>query len=348
MKMKFADELEEVVKREEMPLSVVREILSGEVIGILGYGPQAQGQGLNLLDNGFSDTIIGVRKGRSFDKALADGWKEGVNLFSAEEAAERGTIVKYLLSDAAQKENWEKIKPHLHEGDALYFSHGFSIVFNHLTGVVPPDYVDTIMVAPKGSGKSLRDDFVNKKGINSSYAVHHDHTGRATKRTQALGMAIGSGYLFETTFEKEVYSDLTGERCVLMGLIQGAFSAQFEVLRKMGHSTSEAYNETCEEFHRSLSPLTAENGMDWMYENCSTTAQRGALDWSKKFNSVLKPVIQSCYDSVKSGREAEIVLAANSDPQYREKLGVELADLKNSELWRAGVGVRALRAENQK
>lgn len=338
---------EQVVTREEYPLEKAREIMKDETIAVIGYGVQGPGQALNLRDNGFN-VIVGQRKGgRSWEKALADGWKEGETLFEIEPALERGTVIQYLLSDAGQIEKWPLVKSKLKPGDALYFSHGFAVTYAEQTGIVPPDNVDVILVAPKGSGTSLRRLFVAGKGLNSSFAVHRDFTGKARDRTIALGIGVGSGYLFETDFKKEVYSDLTGERGSLMGAIQGLFAAQYDLLRRRGHSPSEAFNETVEEATQSLYPLVAENGMDWMYANCSTTAQRGALDWWKKFRDAVTPVMEDLYDSVASGEEARITIEANQKSTYREGLEKELDELRNSELWQTGAAVRKLRPENK-
>lgn len=337
---------EQVVTREEYPLEKAREILSEETIAIIGYGVQGPGQALNLRDNGFN-VIVGQRSpSKSWDKAIQDGFVPGETLFSIEAAAEKGTIIQYLLSDAAQIAVWPSLKEHLSPGKALYFSHGFGITYSERTGIIAPENVDVILAAPKGSGTSLRRLFLEGKGLNSSFAVHQDATGRARERVIALGIGIGSGYLFETTFKKEVYSDLTGERGSLMGAIQGLFAAQYEILRAKGHSPSEAFNETVEEATESLYPLVAENGMDWMYANCSTTAQRGALDWWKKFRDAVKPVFTELYESVESGHEAQLSIDSNSKSDYREKLEVELDELKNSEMWRAGKVVRSLRPKN--
>jgi len=347
-RINFGGVWEDVVTVEEFPLSKAREVLKNEIVAVIGYGVQGPGQALNMRDNGLR-VIVGQREGgESWQKAIADGFIPGETLFSPEEAARRGTIVQYLLSDAGQKAMWPKIKECLNEGDALYFSHGFSIVYKEQTGVIPPPYVDVIMVAPKGSGRTVRTNFLDGSGINSSYAVFQDYTGRALERTLALGVAIGSGYLFPTTFEKEVYSDLTGERGVLMGCLAGVMEAQYNLLRKHGHSPSEAFNETVEELTQSLIRLVAENGMDWMYANCSTTAQRGALDWKDRFRKAVEPVFDELYESVVSGKETEIVLKANSAPDYREKLRQELDLIKNSEMWQAGAAVRALRPERRK
>ncbi len=347
-KLNFGGVEENVVTRDEFPMSKALETLKDETIAIIGYGVQGPGQALNLRDNGFN-VIIGQRKDSpTWQKAINDGWVEGETLFEIEEAASKGTIIQYLLSDAAQIAVWPEIKPHLTAGKALYFSHGFGVTYADRTGIVPPTDIDVILVAPKGSGTSLRRLFLAGKGLNSSYAIYQDATGKAKERVVALGIGVGSGYLFETDFRKEVYSDLTGERGSLMGAIQGLFEAQYNELRKRGHSPSEAFNETVEELTESLMPLVAENGMDWMYANCSTTAQRGALDWRHKFRDAVAPVFSELYESVASGHEAQRSIDSNSQTDYRQKLEVELSELRNSEMWQAGAVVRSLRPDRNK
>lgn len=344
----FGGVIEEIVTRDEFPIEKARQVLKDEIVAVLGYGVQGPAQALNMRDNGIN-VIIGQRQDTpSWDKAVQDGWVPGATLFSLEQAAERGTIVQYLVSDAAQMMMWQRIKPHLKRGNALCFSHGFAIVYSDQTGVVPPDLVDVILVAPKGSGTSVRANFLAGSGINASYAVHQDATGRARERTLALGIAIGAGYLFPTTFRNEVYSDLTGERGVLMGALAGVMEAQYNLLRQHGHSPSEAFNETVEELTQSLIRLVDKNGMDWMYANCSTTAQRGALDWRHEFRRAVEPVFERLYASVAAGEQTRIVLQANSAPDYKAKLAAELREMRESEMWRAGAAVRALRPENWK
>ena len=344
-KIDFGGVVEDVVTREEFPLEKAREVLKDEVVAVLGYGVQGPAQAMNMRDNGIQ-VIVGQRQGtKNWDKAIADGWVPGETLFSIEEAAERGTVVQYLLSDAGQRSQWPNIVETLNEGDLLYFSHGFSITYKDQTGVIPPPHVDVALVAPKGSGTSVRRNFLDGSGINASYAVQQDATGKAEERTLALGIAIGAGYLFPTTFENEVYSDLTGERGILMGALAGVMEAQYNELRKHGHTPSEAFNETVEELTQSLIRLVGENGMDWMYANCSTTAQRGALDWKDKFRDAVAPVYSTLYQSVVDGEETRIVLEKNSDPNYRENLEKELKTMRESEMWQAGAAVRSLRPE---
>ena len=339
----FGGVKENVVLREEFPLNKALKVLENKTIAVIGYGVQGPGQALNLRESGFN-VIVGQRKGgKSWEKALKDGWNEGESLFEINEASRRADVIMYLLSDAGQIDSWKIVKSNLKEGKTLYFSHGFGVTFNEQTGIVPPKNVDVLLVAPKGSGTSLRRLFLEGKGLNSSYAVYQDFTGKARETALALGIGIGSGYLFETDFEKEVHSDLTGERGILMGALAGMFEAQYNVLRKNGHSPSEAFNETVEELTQSLMPLVAENGMDWMYANTSVTAQRGALDWKNKFRDAASPVFEELYKSVVSGREAARVITEGSKPDYREKLEKELDEIKSSELWKAGAAVRQLR-----
>jgi ketol-acid reductoisomerase len=347
-KINFGGVEEDVITVEEFSLDKARDVLKDETVAVIGYGVQGPGQSANMKDNGIN-VIVGQSKEfkNDWDRAVKDGWAPGKTLFDIEEAAKQGTIIQMLVTDAAQKMIWPTIKRCLNPGDALYFSHGFSIVYKDQSQVIPPDNVDVIMVAPKGSGTSVRRNFLAGNGINSSYAVFQDYTGRAWERTIAVGIAIGSGYLFPTTFEKEVHSDLVGERGVLMGCLAGVMEAQYNVLRKNGHSPSEAFNETVEELTQSLIRLVDENGMDWMYSNCSATAQRGALDWRHKFREAVAPVFEALYKSVISGRETEIVMKANSAPDYKERLRKELDEIKNSEMWRAGAAVRKLRPSNR-
>lgn len=343
-KLKFGGVEENIITREEFPLSKAREILKDEIVAVIGYGVQGPAQSLNMKDNGIN-VIVGQAPEfqNDWDRAVNDGWVPGETLFPLEEAARKATVIQYLVSDAAQRDVWPKLKSCLNDGDALYFSHGFSITYKEQTGVIPPDNVDVILVAPKGSGTSVRRNFLAGTGINSSYAIFQDFTGKAKDRTIALGIAIGSGYLFPTTFENEVYSDLTGERGVLMGALAGIMEAQYDVLRENGHSPSEAFNETVEELTQSLIRLVDENGMDWMYSNCSATAQRGALDWLPKFKKASLPVFRELYQRVRKGEETKVVLARTGHPNYKAELDAELKQMRESEMWNAGAQVRKLR-----
>jgi ketol-acid reductoisomerase len=346
-KMNFGGQTEQVVTREEFPMKKAQQVIKNEVVAVIGYGVQGPAQALNMRDNGFN-VIVGQRENSpSWEKAIADGWKPGKTLFPVEEAVQKGTIIAYLLSDAGQIAVWPSIKKYLTKGKALYFSHGFGITYKKHTKIIPPKDIDVILIAPKGAGRTVRKLFKEGRGINASFAIFQDATGHAKERTIAMGIGVGAGYLFETTFEKEVYSDLTGERGVLLGAIAGLMEAQYALLRKYGHSPSEAFNETVEEATQSLYPMIGEKGADWMIANCSTTAQRGALDWKDKFKKAVKPVFEELYRNVKSGKEAQIVIKKNSRKNYRKELDKELDVMNKSEMWQAGKQVRKLRPENQ-
>jgi len=344
----FGGTKETVVTRKEFPMSKARRVLRDETIAVIGYGVQGPAQALNLKDNGFR-VIVGQSPAfrRDWDRARQDGWVPGKTLFDIEEAVRRGTIIQMLVSDAAQRLIWPTVKKNMRPGSALYFSHGFSIVYRDQTGVAPPANVDVIMVAPKGSGTSVRRNFLSGAGINSSYAVYQDATGRAEERCLAVGIGIGSGYLFPTTFEHEVYSDLTGERGILMGALAGVMEAQYETLRRHGHTPSEAFNETSEELTQSLIRLVDENGMDWMFRNCSATAQHGALKWRPVFKAAVLPVFRRLYQSVKTGRETAEVIRDCGRKDYQNFLERKLAEIGNSEMWRAGQAVRSLRPKEK-
>jgi ketol-acid reductoisomerase len=344
----FGGTKETVVTRKEFSLAKARKVLKKETIAIIGYGVQGPAQALNLKDNGFN-VIIGQAKAfkKDWNRAKKDGWVPGKTLFDIEEAATRGTVIQMLVTDAAQRVIWPTIQKCLNPGDALYFSHGFSITYKKQTKIVPPKDVDVILVAPKGSGTSVRRNFLSGAGINSSFAVFQDATGNAEERCIALGIGIGSGYLFPTTFDSEVYSDLTGERGILMGALAGVMEAQYDVLRKHGHSPSEAFNETVEELTQSLIRLVDENGMDWMFSNCSATAQRGALDWRPKFKKAVTPVFKELYQRVRNGKETERVLRICGKENYKEILDGELSAMGSSEMWRAGAAVRSLRPKEK-
>ncbi|KAI0716892.1 ketol-acid reductoisomerase [Earliella scabrosa] len=343
----FAGTKEVVYERSDWPLAKLQDYFKNDTLALIGYGSQGHGQGLNARDNGLN-VIVGVREGgESWKQAIEDGWVPGKTLFPIEEAINRGTIIMNLLSDAAQSQTWPTIKPLITKGKTLYFSHGFSVVYKEDTKVEAPPDVDVILVAPKGSGRTVRTLFKEGRGINSSIAVWQDVTGKAKEKAVALGVAVGSGYMYETTFEKEVYSDLYGERGVLMGAIQGLFLAQYKVLRKNGHTPSEAFNETVEEATQSLYPLIGQYGMDYMFNACSTTARRGALDWAKVFEETNLPVFERLYESVKNGSETRRSLEFNGRSTYREDLAKELKEIDEQEIWRAGKVVRSLRPDNQ-
>jgi len=285
----------------------------------------------------------------AWDKAVKDGWAPGKALFSLERGGDARHDHSIPGVGRGADDDVARIKPCLKKGDALYFSHGFSIVYREQTGVVAPDFVDVIMVAPKGSGASVARQFPGGQRINASFAVHQDATGRAQERTIAAGDCDWRrAILFPTTFAHEVHSDLTGERGVLMARWPASWKRSTTCSASTATTPSEAFNETVEELTQSLIRLVDKNGMDWMYANCSTTAQRGALDWRHQFRKAVEPVFDWLYESVVSGEQTRIVLKANSAPDYKVKLDAELREMRESEMWQAGAAVRSLRPDNWK
>jgi ketol-acid reductoisomerase len=322
------------------------QLLENETISVLGYGSQGRSQSLNLRDNNHN-VLLGLRPaGTSWNNAINDGWEPNKNLFNIDEATHKGSIIKYLISDNGQIEQWDNVKRFLYPNNTLYFSHGFGIHYNHYTNINPPKDINIIMISPKCSGKTVRDNFLNGEGFTSSFAIHNDYNN-AYDICMGLAFSIGNNYIFETTFEKEVLSDLTGERCILMGMIQAAFLAQYKVLRNNGHSPLEAYHETIEEALTSLYPIIDDNGMDWLYKNCSTTAQRGAIDWANVFEPKLTDMVQDCYNSVKDGTEIKRIIECNEDPNYKDILQSELDDISNQEMWQIKQHIKKLKATNK-
>ena len=351
----FGGVKERVVTRDDFSLARARQTLRDETIAIIGYGVQGPAQGLNLRDNGFN-VVVGQREGPTYDKALLDGWVPGVNLFSIEEAVKRATQpqerrlipgqVQYLLSDAGQKEVWPNILPLLRRGTNVYFSHGFSYTFRDQSGVVPRDDNDVTMVAPKGPGRNLREYFLEGRGVNSSYAVGQDSTGRALERTLATGMAIGSGFLFETTFEDEVVSDLTGERGVLLGAVYGLWQGAYNVLRQDNFSPEDAALHTVEISTQTISKIIGEKGGDGLLRDLQDLRPDLVPYFLGGFRSAYersRPVFVDLYEKVESGVEARRVLEANSKPDYRETLNRELAQIADSEFGWAATDVRQIR-----
>lgn len=347
----FGGVKEIIVTRDDFSLERARQVLGGESLVILGYGVQGPAQSLNLRDNGFNVTVGQRPRGENHEKALADGWTPGRNLFDVEDAVRhartigRSMQVQYLLSDAGQSQVWPQLRPLLRPGDALLFSHGFSHVYRTLTGVVPSEDVDVILVAPKGAGRSLRDHFREGRGINSSFAVGQDFTGRARDRAIATGMAIGSGFLFPTTFEKEVYSDLTGERGVLLGAIYGLAEAAFNNLRQRALSPYEAANHSVEVAVETISRIVGARGGDGLVRELPDELLPYFANGFVAAVDATSDVFEELYESVRQGGETRKVLAANSRADYRAILDDELVRVSESELERAGALVRDRRGQ---
>ena len=346
-KIDFGGIEETVITRDEFPLEKAQKVLKNEVIAVLGYGSQGPGQSLNLRDNGFN-VIVGQRKldngkvSNSYQKALDDGWIPGETLFDINEAAKKATIIEFLLSDAGQKVAWPQLEKCIEDGNTLYFSHGFSLNFPQYTRVTPPANIDVVLVAPKGAGRSVRTNFLNGGGINSSFAVHQDYTGSALEKTLALGIGIGSGFLFETTVRNEVVSDLTGERAVLLGELWALAEASYDALRQQGYSPEDAFIQSSEQITQVILPLIGRSGSVEIYEQTISAKQYGSVsDHQRITREVTRPLMEQLYRSVVSGIETQRSLEANSRNGYRDQLNSELSVIDNSEMWLTGEKIRA-------
>ena len=274
--MNFGGVDENVVTREEFPLEKAREILKDETIAVIGYGVQGPGQSMNLRDNGFN-VIVGQRKGsKTWDKAVADGWVPGETLFEIEEACQRGTIIEYLLSDAAQIEVWPKVKKHLTAGKTLYFSHGFAITYKERTGIVPPADVDVFMAAPKGPGHTVRGQYVIGQGVPCLVAVEQDATGNCKNIALAYIAGIGGARagIMETTMDIETETDLFGEQTVLCGGVIDLMQCGFETLCEAGYAPENAYFECIHEM-KLIVDLINKGGVAAMNYSISDTAEYG-------------------------------------------------------------------------
>jgi ketol-acid reductoisomerase len=245
--------------------------LSDKKIAIIGYGSQGHAQAQNLKDSGL-DVLIGLRKGRSWDQALKDGFE----VLSVAEAANRGDIVQLLLPDERQAAVYTaEIEPQLQEGNVLSFSHGFNIHYNQ---IVPPADVDVVMVAPKGPGHLVRRIYTQGEGVPALVAVYQDYTGNAFQTALAYAKGIGAtrAGVLETSFQEETETDLFGEQAVLCGGTTALIKAGFETLVEAGYKPEIAYFECLHEL-KLIVDLIHEGGLSWMRHSISDTAEYGDL-----------------------------------------------------------------------
>ena len=245
--------------------------LSDKKIAIIGYGSQGHAQAQNLKDSGL-DVLIGLRNGRSWDQALKDGFE----VLSVAEAANRGDIVQMLLPDERQAAVYTaEIEPQLQEGNVLSFSHGFNIHYNQ---IVPPADVDVVMVAPKGHGHLVRRIYTKGEGVPALVAVYQDYTGNAFQTALAYAKGIGAtrAGVLETSFQEETDTDLFGEQAVLCGGTTALIKAGFETLVEAGYKPEIAYFECLHEL-KLIVDLIHEGGLSWMRHSISDTAEYGDL-----------------------------------------------------------------------
>ncbi|MGM0506687.1 MAG: ketol-acid reductoisomerase [Bacteroidota bacterium] len=246
--------------------------LKNRTVAIIGYGSQGHAHALNLKESGVK-TIVGLRKESS-------SWKEaeeaGFDVYETPEAAKRADIVMILIPDQYQKTIYEKdIAPHLNEGEALAFAHGFNIQYEQ---IVPPENVDVFMIAPKGPGHLVRRVYAEGSGVPCLFAVYQDFTGNASKTALAYADAVGGtrAGVLETTFQEETETDLFGEQAVLCGGASELIKAGFDTLVEAGYQPEIAYFECLHEL-KLIVDLIYEGGIEGMYYSVSDTAEYGGL-----------------------------------------------------------------------
>lgn len=244
-------------------------VLEGKKIAVIGYGSQGHAHAQNLKDSGF-DVVVGVRPGKSFDAAKADG----LSVATVKEAAGQADLVMVLLPDERQKQVYdEEIEPALKAGKSLVFAHGFNV---HFDEIKPPADVDVFLVAPKGPGHLVRRTFEAGAGVPALFAVHQDASGKAKETALAYAKGIGSARagVLETSFKEETETDLFGEQAVLCGGTTALVKAGFETLVEAGYQPELAYFETLHEL-KLIVDLMYEGGLSGMRYSISDTAQWG-------------------------------------------------------------------------
>ena len=249
--------------------SVEKNALEGKTIAVVGYGSQGHAHAQNLRDNG-NKVVIGVREGKSAQKAREDGFE----VFPVSEATKKADVIMILAPDEIQGALYEnEITPNLEAGNALAFAHGFNI---HFDVVHPPKDVDVFLVAPKGPGHLVRRTFVDGFAVPSLFAVQQDATGNARDIALSYAKGIGSTRVgvLETTFKEETETDLFGEQAVLCGGLTSMIEAGFETLVEAGYQPELAYFEVCHEM-KLIVDLIYEGGFDKMRQSISNTAEYG-------------------------------------------------------------------------
>ncbi|RYL90372.1 ketol-acid reductoisomerase [Sporolactobacillus sp. THM7-4] len=310
-------------------------VLRDKKIAVIGYGSQGHSQAQNLRDSGFS-VEIGVRPGKSFDKAVRDGF----DVKSVKEAAEEADVVMILLPDEKQPDvYYREIEPGLKPGNAIAFSHGFNI---HFKQIVPPDFVDVFMVAPKGPGHFCRRTYLEGGGVPAFVAVEQNATGDGEKLAfaWAKGLGAGRGGVLVTSFKEETETDLFGEQAVLMGGMTHLIEAGFETLVEAGYQPENAYFETCHEM-KMLTDLIYENGLTGMRYSCSNTAKWGDYTAGPYIiNEDTKKRMKELLKRIQTGEFAKDWLLENQ--VGRPKFNALMEKENNSQLEQTGRELRKL------
>jgi len=275
--------------------------LEDKVVAVIGYGSQGRAQSLNMRDSGLN-VICGLRKGGESWKAAQ---KDGMKVCTIEEASKKADIIHVLIPDETQGEVYKKlIKSGLTKGNALSFSHGFNIRFRQ---IVPPKFVDVIMMAPKGPGAMVRKTYTEGSGVPALIAVEQDYTGEAKEKALAMAKANGAGRvgIIETSFAEETETDLFGEQVDLCGGCSELVIASFETLVDAGYQPEIAYFECLHEL-KLIVDLIHAKGIEGMWGSVSNTAEYGGRTRGKRIISrETRKIMKDILKDIKSGKFAD-------------------------------------------
>ncbi|HIP25590.1 MAG TPA: ketol-acid reductoisomerase [Archaeoglobus profundus] len=305
-------------------------------VAILGYGNQGKAHALNLRDSGI-DVIIGLYKqSKSWKKAEDDGFE----VKEVKDAVAEADIITFLIPDMVQPEVYRKfVKDYIEEGDMLMFAHGFNIHYNQ---IVPPEWVDVTLVAPKSPGHLVRRMFIEGKGVPALVAVHQNYTGKALEIALAYAKAIGCtrAGVIETTFKEETETDLFGEQVDLCGGVAELIKATFEVLVEAGYQPEVAYFEALNEL-KLIVDLIYEGGLTKMWMSVSETARYGGLTRGKRIiNEKVKEEMRKILKEIQTGEFAREWILENQAgrPVYTRLLEME----KNHPIEKVGKELRKM------
>ena len=283
--------------------------LKGKKVAILGYGSQGHAHAQNLRDSGV-EVVVGLHDtSKSIEKAKNDGFE----VLSVADATKRSDIVMCLMPDTAQKKIYdENIKDNLREGQTLAFAHGFNIHYNLIN---PPEFVDVIMVAPKGPGHLVRSVYKEGSGVPCLFAVHQDASGNAKDTVLAYAKGIGGtrAGVLETTFKEETETDLFGEQAVLCGGCEELIKAGFETLVNAGYQPEVAYFECLHEM-KLIVDLMYEGGLERMNYSVSDTAEWGGyVSGPRVINDSSREAMKEVLADIQSGKFAKEWIQENED-----------------------------------
>jgi len=276
-------------------------VLNGKKIAIIGYGIQGRGQALNLRDSGLDVIVSELKDTENYKNAIKDGFKP----LDASEAAKEAQIIQILTQDHVQAMVYKKsIEPELKSGKAIVFSHGFNI---HFKQIVPPKNIDVFMVAPKGPGALVREQYKEGKGVPCLVAIFQDASGKALTLALAYAKGIGGtrAGVIETTFKEETETDLFGEQVVLCGGATELIKAGFDTLVEAGYQPEIAYFECLHEL-KLITDLIYKTGIQGMRKRVSDTAEYGDLTRGKRvITNDTRKIMKEILSEVQSGKFAK-------------------------------------------